>query len=210
MMARGGRTYILCHGMDRAKLVLLCILAAVACLFLARPDVMQTVRSDITGKEYSVRRAPDSQHVADRLAMLEVRLGTLLDHAARTMPQDPRIAAIRSKWDGTLSEVQTTEDVAFSVDKSSIHVCVRHRNGHIEDLNATMFVLIHELAHVATRDYGHSPEFWANMRFLLELAERAGVYRYENHESATFCGHPLGASPLTCVKNRTCTSTLAA
>ena len=190
-------------------LVLVCLLV-LAAYFMARPRAMTTVRSNITGKQYVVKRAPDSQVMADRLALLEQRMQRLLDGAASLMPDDPRIAAIRRKWDGTLSEVEAADEVAFSVDKTSVHVCLRDGTGRIEDLNTSMFVLIHELAHVATEDYGHSTQFWANMKFLLELAEQLGVYRYENYDSAgtTFCGHPLGTSPLTCVKSRTCDSSL--
>lgn len=189
-------------------IVAACVLAA---LLLALPTTMTTVRSDITGKSYTVKKAPDSQLMADRLATLEQRMHRLLDGATAIMPDDPRLSAIRRRWDGSLSEVEASDEVAFSVDKQSIHVCLRDRAGAIEDLNTSMFVLIHELAHVATADYGHSQEFWANMRFLLELAERLGIYRYEDYDGSatTFCGHSLGSSPLTCVKRGTCASGLA-
>lgn len=190
---------------------LLVVLLVVAALYVTfRPRDMISVRSSITGKEYSVKKMPDAQQMADRLATLEQRMQRLLDGARALMPDDPRIAAIRRRWDGTLSEVEASGEVAFSVDKRSIHVCLRNKSGAIEDMNTSMFVLIHELAHVATADYGHSHEFWANMRFLLELAERLGIYTYENYDTSTttFCGHMLGASPLTCVKRGTCTSSL--
>ena len=189
-----------------------CIVALtlLAVWLLARPGDMASVRSGATGRQYRVRRAPDSQGAADRLAELESRLHRLLEGAARLVPGDARVEAIRTRWDGTLSEVQAADEVAFSLDKSSIHVCLRDAGGRLEDLNTSMFVLLHELAHVATDDYGHSPAFWDNMRFLLELAEQLGLYRYEDYGAGqvTFCGHPLGASPLTCVKDRTCTSLL--
>ena len=186
----------------------LCIAALTLAVLwvLLRPATMVGVRAAAGGKVYQVRRAPDSQAVADRLATLEANLHRLLDGADRLLPGDPRIRAIRERWDGTLSEVEAADEVAFSVDKASIHVCLRDSAGRLEDLNTSMFVLIHELAHVATHDYGHSPEFWANMRFLLEAAERLGLYAYEDYDTskATFCGHPLGSSPLTCVKERSC------
>lgn len=194
--------------MSRA-VVLVLALAALALYIALRPRSMVYVRSEITGKEYSVRRLPDAQLMADRLATLEQRMQRLLDGAAAVMPDDPRIAAVRRRWDGTLSEVEAADEVAFSVDKTSIHVCLRNKQGAIEDLNASMFVLVHELAHVATADYGHSPQFWANMRFLLELAEATGVYTYQpDTDGTTYCGHSLGASPLTCVKRGTCASTV--
>ena len=188
----------------------LLVLVVIAGYFLLQPRTMIQVRSLITGKEYAVKRGPDSQRMADRLATLELRLHRLLDGASSSMPDDPRIAAIRRRWDGTLSEVEADHEVAFSVDKTSVHLCLRDQQGRLEDLNTSMFVLLHELAHVATQDYGHSAAFWANMRFLLELAEKVGVYTYHDYTSrtSTYCGHPLGSSPLTCVKNRTCKSSL--
>lgn len=194
----------------KAACLLLVLLFCVAIYLAGRPKTMTAVRSNITGKEYMVRRGPESQLVADRLATLEQKLHRLLDGGASLMPGDPRIQAIRARWDGTLSEVEASDEVAYSVDKASVHVCLRNSAGQIEDLNNSMFVLLHELAHVATADYGHSPQFWANMRFLLELAERLGIYVYQNYDSTatTFCGHPLGASPLTCLKRGTCSSAL--
>lgn len=195
-------------GAVRGAYLLIAALVLCAMYIASRPGNMVMVRSSVTGKEYMVKRAPDNQQMADRLALLEQRLHRLLDGANGIMPNDPRIAAIRDRWDGTLSEVQAEDEVAFSVDKNSIHVCLRDSRGNIEDMNASMFVLLHELAHVATSDFGHTQEFWANMRFLLELAERLGVYKYEAHGDSTFCGHPLGASPLTCIKRGSCQSTL--
>lgn len=196
--------------MRNLGVVLLLLAIGVGVYLVLRPRTMIAVRSNITGKEYMVKRGPEAQAMADRLAMLEQRLVRLLEGASSIMPDDPRIAAIRRRWDGTLSEVEADGEVAFSLDKNSIHLCLRDKNGRLEDLNASMFVLIHELAHVATADYGHSTEFWANMRFLLELAERLNIYKYEDYDrrSTTFCGHALGSSPLTCVKQRTCKSTL--
>ena len=179
---------------------------------LSRPRNMVFLRSGVTGKEYEVRRGPDAQRMADRLGTLELQLVAFLDGARKSSPGDTRIATISRKWDGTLSEVETHDEVAYSMDKSSVSLCLRSPStGQLEDTNTSMFVLLHELAHIATADYGHSPEFWSNMRFLLELAEKLGVYRYADYaaNTTTYCGHPLGSSPLTCVKERTCTSLLS-
>jgi hypothetical protein len=187
------------------------IIVAGAMYLVWQPTLMVWVHSNVTGKEYEVKRAPDQQKMADRLAMLEQTLHALLTRANADIPSDARIRTIRTRWDGTLSETEASEDVAFSVDKTSVSLCLRDATtGQLEEYNASVFVLIHELAHIATSDYGHSPEFWQNMKFLLELAEKYGVYAYQDYsaKSTTYCGHPLGSSPLTCVKQRTCSSLL--
>lgn len=186
-------------------------LAAVAwALREAWPRTASWVRSELTGKSYRVRNEPGAGAVADRLAFLELRLHDFLRRAARYAPGDPRLANIASRWDGTLSETPDDADVAFSVAKDAVSVCVRRPGGGLEPENSSMFVLLHELAHVATDDYGHPPVYWANFRFLLELAERTGAYTYEDFEATptTYCGRRLAASPLTCVKRGGCDSEL--
>ena len=53
------------------------LLVALALFIVLKPGSMTMVHSSITGKSYSVRKAPDSQQVADRLAVLEQRLQRL-------------------------------------------------------------------------------------------------------------------------------------
>ena len=189
-------------------------LAVVAlALFLAWPRRLVRVHSTLTGKRYYVRNDPErGQAVADRLALLELRIRRFLHRAHQHAPGDPRLQRIAARWSGTLAETERDGDVAYSIGKDAISVCVRAPDGSLESENTSMFVLLHELAHVATDSYGHKPEFWANMRFLLELAEMTGTYTYQDFDATktTYCGRALAASPLTCVKNGKCGSELSA
>lgn len=180
-------------------------------MYLAWPRRMTWVRSDITGKLYYVKNLPDKAEVADRLAALEVRLLEFLDKADAYAPGDPRLANIRARWNGTLAEILQDAEVAYSLGKGSVSLCVRNPvSGALEPENTSMFVLLHELAHVATDSWGHKPEFWGNMKLLMELAELTGSYTYEDFDasSANYCGRELTSSPLTCLKRKTCTSEL--
>lgn len=201
---------------DARDLVLaLAVLVAAYAAFMAWPRRMVRVRSQLTGKEYLVRNEPGSAAVADRLAALELRVRDFLDRAEAYAPGDPRVANVRRRWDGTLSETPVDADVAYSLDKGSVSLCVRRSGGEggLEAENTSMFVLLHELAHVASEAYGHTPEFWANARFLLELADATGSYAYEDFDGAapvSYCGTRMRDSPLTCVKTKACPSALAA
>ena len=180
-------------------------------LYVAWPRAMVWVRSDLTGKKYLVKNLPGAQRVADRLAFMELRIKDFLGKAEAYAPGDPRLENIRRRWNGTLAETKNDSDVAYSVGKDSVFVCVRAEDGSLESENTCMFVLIHEFAHLATDEYGHPPEFWGNMRFLLELAEVTGAYSYEDFDAqlTSYCGRTLAASPLSCVKNGACVSSLA-
>lgn len=189
-------------------LMVTCVLAVAVILVPAR---MLWIQSKMQRNVY-VRNAPGKEEVADRLADLEVILARFLVEAEKIQPGDARIRRIRERWDGTLSEIESIrENVAFSIGKRSIVVCVREPKGNtLAKMNTCVFVLVHELAHIASIKYGHTPEFWTNMKFLLELAEATGIYADADHDphDETLCGKRVGSSPISCVKKSTCESEL--
>ena len=169
-----------------------------------------TWQQSITGKSYYVKRGPGQELVANRLELLTHHTNKFLDAADDAYPGDFRIANIRARWNGTLAETTDSSGIAYSLNKTSVHVCVRSPEGGLESINTTMYVLLHEIAHVATDTFGHPPEFWTNFRWILEAAEKLGVYTYEDFDAiqVTFCGHQLGNSVMKCVKKNTCKSLL--
>ena len=65
------------------------------------------------------------------------------------------------------------------------------------DDNTILFVVIHELAHVMTISTGHTEEFWANMKFLLEQAEDINIYVPVDYSqnNTEYCGMMITSSP---------------
>ena len=181
-------------------------------VFMLRRSPM-TWQQASCGTAFWVKRAPGQELVADRLSLLTRSLKTLLDAADDAYPGDPRIANVRARWNGRLGETENYGDVAFSLNKNDVYVCLRSTTtGLLEDVNTSMYVLLHEIAHVATDTYGHPPEFWLNFRWFLEVAEQLGMYTYSDFDAVqtTYCGHTLGNNVLRCVKHKTCSSLLHA
>ncbi len=195
-------------GKKHQALGIVLVVAAVVWLW---PRRLVWVRASVNDKEYRVKPLPDAAAAANRLAELELRLRSFLDAADRLAPGDARIDNIRTRWNGTLAETPGGKEIAYSIGKDSVYVCIRDAGGRLDDVNTCMFVLIHELAHLATDAWGHPAVFWKNMKFLLEIAERVGAYAYQDFDNVvvTYCGRVLGGSPLACVKAGTCASELA-
>lgn len=192
----------------RLLLILLSVLIAIW-LVAGQNRKMMWVKAS-NGKEYWVKNMPGSAQVAERLAYMEIKLRAFIKSAMKIYTCEPGLKRIKDRWNGTLSEIDvvTSNDVAYTVGKRTVAVCVRDKNGDLGDVETCMFVLIHELAHIATEEYGHTPAFWAHMRFLLEAAEETKFYTYQAFEKAPqpYCGHAISTSPLTCLKKKTCTS----
>ena len=189
--------------------IFLVIIATLVLVMFLRREPMIWKRAKSTGTAYYVKNLPDADNAAEHLARLHQHMKTFLDRATAKEPSDPRLLRIKERWSGTLSEIpEKADNVAYSLGKNSIYICVREKNGQLAEINVSLFVLLHELAHVATDSYGHTKEFWRNMKYLLELAEDVGVYKYIDHNESveTLCGRVLGTNPLTCVKNKTCRS----
>jgi len=178
------------------------MLAAVGCAayIMWKPESMVYARS-ATGNMYFVKNLHDNRRVCDHLEALTERVKRFIVLARQRDPQDPRLRRIEKRWTGELSEVENpAHNVAYSLGKTGIHLCVREKSGELARVNACMYVLLHELAHVATPEYGHTAAFWTNMKYLLEMAEAVGVYTHDE-EPAMLCGKPLVESPMACVKD---------
>lgn len=187
------------------------VLCVIVLLVLTRRPSMIHVWSSDGARQLYVKNLPDAQSVADHLQTLEHRMSEFMAAARKLLPDDPRVRRISERWNGQLSEVDDpTHNVAYSLGKSAIYICVRERDGSLASLNTCFFVLAHELAHVATPHWGHTEDFWKNMRFLLELGEKTGHYTYIDHDKnpQMLCGRSLGTSPATCVKETSCPSEL--
>jgi hypothetical protein len=94
------------------------------------------------------------------------------------------------------------KDTAFTEDKGLLMgFCLRSEKSptspYIDD-NTLAFVVLHELAHVASSGYGHDPEFWRNFKYVLTQAVRCGLYTPVDYGSnpVTYCGMRVTYSPL--------------
>jgi hypothetical protein len=101
---------------------------------------------------------------------------------------------IRMQWDGTINQlVDHGRAPAVTTGKEQIRVCL---DGD-PDVDALVFVVLHELAHVGCGEVGHTKAFWQTFHLLLEVAEKEGVYVNHDHDpDALVCGKRIGESPV--------------
>jgi hypothetical protein len=163
-------------------------------LFSFGPYPMVSVRSSVDGQTYKVRDMPDKQAAADLMARVRLKMKKLKLHLEETFPDKPQVKQLSKNFDAEahrLGEATPQDEfTSFSVNKGQeVHFCLRQREGQDESLveeNIVTFVALHEMGHIITKTVGHGPDFWNNFAWLLEQAERIGIYQKQD-----FAAHPV-------------------
>jgi hypothetical protein len=93
-------------------------------------------------------------------------------------------------------------DTSYVKNKGSeFGMCLREQNSgdyNLFKLNEIKYVIIHELTHLASTDYGHAEQFWINFKFLLEEAMETKLYNPINYElnPIDYCGLQVTYNPI--------------
>lgn len=162
---------------------------------------VEYMTSKVDGKDYLVRKMPDAQEAADRLAMLNKKLSLLVQHMSAKYGDNPDVQRLAHKFNPEAVSEGGMENgyTSYSVNKGErIVMCIRQRDGSFVDANVLVYVAVHELAHIMTIEVGHPPSFWANFRFLLREAIEIGIYRKVEFDSKPedYCGIKISSSVL--------------
>lgn len=87
---------------------------------------------------------------------------------------------------------------SFTVRKGKkISLCLRDNEGNLYDRNLLMFVLLHELSHVAINSKNHTEEFWNTFKLILREASSYGIYQPTDYSKnpTMYCGIRIKYNP---------------
>ena len=178
---------------------------AIAYISTQGPTNLVSVKSNRTNQSYQVQNLPDKQDACERMANIHEKLETLIDKykGDPNTAADPRVRTMIERFNpANMSENNVDADsTSYSENKGEkIVVCLRDKREPypLADENTVMFVVLHEMAHLMTTSTGHTPEFWANFRRILQDAIGAGVYQNVNYSRSPtqYCGMTITDSPL--------------
>ena len=162
------------------------------------------VRSDIDGKEYLVRDLDDKQQASNMLARINKNIMDFTDHLVLTKDKHPEFEQYIDQLDRRIRDVVISESkvdssyTSYSVNKGEELVfCLRdRRTNKIHRMNLIMYVVLHEISHVACPVYGHGPLFKKIFRFFTQVAIDKGFYRKIdfNRNPELYCGLMISES----------------
>jgi hypothetical protein len=164
-----------------------------------------SVKSSIDGFTYRVRDMPDKQAAADLMARVRMKMNKLRMHLESTFPDKPQVKQLLSNFEAESSRfceaTPEAEHTSYSVNKGEeVHFCLRQRENGDESLVAediVTFVALHEMGHMITKTVGHGPDFWNNFAWLLQEAERTGIYKHRDFRAhpVSYCGMKITDQP---------------
>ena len=163
------------------------------------------VTSKVDGQTYSVRDMPDKQEAADLMAKVRLKMNKLKLHVESSFPDKPQVKQLSANFEANPSRIYEStpeaEFTSYSVNKGeSVYFCLREREGNNEalvDEDIVTFVAIHEMGHMITKSIGHGPDFWNNFAWLLQEAERIGIYKHRDFRAhpVSYCGMKITDQP---------------
>lgn len=158
-------------------------------VYLAVPKHVLTPSNN--NKAYLVQ-AGDEHASANMLSKVDERVTILLDYLRANPSHDFK------QYEDQLLNANITlieaspmgKHTSYTVNKSKIAICLRTRTGILHDINTIMYVVIHELAHVACPEVGHTPLFKKIFIHLLQVSIHLGIYEQVHYDQTPqpYCG----------------------
>lgn len=98
------------------------------------------------------------------------------------------------------SPLNPERDTSYTINKGEIiAMCIRSgRDNHqVHSPDLIMFVVLHEITHMAITSYDHPDEFWEAFKFILIEAEESGIYISEDYSKypQEYCGITINYNP---------------
>jgi predicted metal-dependent hydrolase len=183
-------------------LMLILIFASVVIFYKFSRVDMTYVKSDIDGVQYLVRDVPDKQSASNILARIKQNTIKLSDYLYRNInnPNIKKYGKYVTRLHQKVRDIVIIESekdsiyTSYSVNKGEqIIFCLRSRRtqDELHDINLMMYVVLHEISHVACPIYdNHGPLFREIFSFITKSAINIGLYKRINfaEDPTEYCG----------------------
>ncbi len=167
---------------------------------------VELVKSDIDSKYYLVRDSPDKQYASNMLAKITINMNKLSNYLynnkSKFTKYEPYVNQLNTKLKNTKIQESTDNGIytSYSINKGEqIVFCLRSRKdstNKLHDLNLLMYVVLHEMAHVACPEYGHTELFKDIFAFLTTEAVNINIYKKIDFktDNREYCGLTISDS----------------
>jgi predicted metal-dependent hydrolase len=150
-----------------------------------------------------VRESPNMEQSAKLLSDLINRMYKLRDYLVENIKDYPKYSEYIEQMEDNFNNRRTkiyetslnSNYTSYSINKGEELVfCLRCKKTYmLHDVNLLMYVAVHEMAHTACPETGHTPLFNDIFKFMLNEAIKLKLYYYENYSEnpVEYCGMRL-------------------
>lgn len=178
---------------------LLILVVIVIYIKYQRHDVIY-IKSDVDDEYYLVRDLADKQEASNILAKIKQNIIGLTKYLydnkdTKYIEYSSYITQLYERIKNVIV-IESSEDsvyTSYSVNKGEqIIFCLRSRKikNQLHKLNLLMYVVLHEISHVACPEYGHTPLFKKIFAFITTVAIGINLYQKIDftHDPTEYCG----------------------
>lgn len=166
-------------------LILIFIILYIFYYYTYYKDNLVIEKATLDNNDYWVRNVTDKSIAANTLATIKINIEKLVIYFKENKSLFKKDTEyIKNLIDRTkeINIMETPADekhTSYTINKGEkIVLCLRSKFlNNIHDMNTIMYVVIHELAHVACPEYGHTPLFKKIFIFLLKQSEKINIYK---------------------------------
>jgi hypothetical protein len=184
-------------------IVLIIFFTLVVLIILERNEFFLEYRnSKLNNKKYGIQEEFNkSDEAVELLAKLHNQMSDLVSDLEKHYPSDERVKRlVKGFRRAEIEEAPNDEGSSYTINKGDlVALCLRHKkDGHpFHDYNTLLFVIIHEMSHIASISEGHNSEFITNFKWLLKEAKTFGYYEPVNYQNSpiTYCGVKVTNNP---------------
>ncbi|BCS83258.1 putative metallopeptidase WLM domain protein [Cotonvirus japonicus] len=155
-------------------------------------------KSDVTNKEYLVQNLENKEEATHILGIIDARILILRNYLEKNINKYPDYKPYINQFCNRIKNLKLYENApdgkytSFTVNKGDeIALCLRSKKTKkLHDLNLVMYVVLHELAHVACPEVDHTELFKKIFIFLLNISIEIHIYSYDNYQAMPkeYCG----------------------
>lgn len=150
------------------------------------------VKATVDDEEYLVKKTDDLERdkkSANKLANINEKVQILIKSLSSTDEHRKLLENAPLKF----QERKDSKDIGYTINKGEkIGMCTDGTND-----NGLFFIVLHELAHVITKEYGHPEAFWKNFEKLIKKSVELGIYNYRNYNTdpVNICNYEISYTP---------------
>lgn len=189
--------------------ILISILIILIYIFFFKNEV-ELMKVDVNGEKVLVRKTKDYKESATLLAELIRRMYMLRDYLSsnKNIPEYSEFKKYIELLEKNFNRKKTviyennlnSNLTSYNVNKGEQLVfCLRCKTSSaLHNINLLVYVAVHEMAHSACPEQGHTPLFNKIFHFMLNEAVKINIYVYENYSVSPvfYCGMKLNTNIL--------------